>query len=92
MGEKKKQLHHKQRKTVQMVFRRGGRVATKDKLKLKAESLRIVNKFKYLGITVQPTVKSHSVHIQERKFGSHKSNVHNTEHHITKTGNSHEAL
>jgi len=53
-------------KTVQMVFRRGGRVATNDKLKLKEEPLRIVNKFKYLGITVQPTAKSYSVHIQER--------------------------
>ncbi|KAJ4431484.1 hypothetical protein ANN_20082 [Periplaneta americana] len=53
-------------KTVQMVFRRGGRVAASDTLKLGDEPMRLVNKFKYLGITLQPTAKSFSAHIQER--------------------------
>ena len=64
MGEKNFTIN--KGKTVQMVFRRGGRVSKNDKLKLKEEPLRIVNKFKYLGITAQPTAKSYSDHIQER--------------------------
>lgn len=53
-------------KTVQMVFRRGGRTAANDTLKLGEEPMRIVNKFKYLGITLQPTAKSFSAHVQDR--------------------------
>ena len=46
-----------QDKTVQMVFRRGGRVSTKDNVKIGEEPLKIVNKFKYLGLTIQATFK-----------------------------------
>lgn len=55
-----------QSKTVEMVFRRGGRIPINDNLKLGDEPLRIVNKFKYLGLTLQTTAKSYSAHIQER--------------------------
>ncbi|KAJ9587891.1 hypothetical protein L9F63_018672 [Diploptera punctata] len=53
-------------KTVQMVFKKGGRTAASDNLKLGEESIRMVNKFRYLGITLQPTTKSFSAHVQER--------------------------
>ncbi|KAJ9576757.1 hypothetical protein L9F63_025348, partial [Diploptera punctata] len=49
-----------------MVFKKGGRTAASDNLKLGEEPIRMVNKFRYLGITLQPTTKSFSTHVQER--------------------------
>lgn len=53
-------------KTVQMVFRRGGRVPTTDNIKIGEEPLKIVNKFRYLELTLQTISKSLSSHTQER--------------------------
>ena len=54
------------KKTVQMVFKKGGRAAASDNLTLGEEPIQMVNKFRYLGITLQPTTKSFSAHVQER--------------------------
>ena len=45
-------------KTIQMVFRRGGGISTKDNIKIGEEPLKIVNKFKYLGLTIQATLRN----------------------------------
>ena len=49
-----------------MVFRKGGRLPAVDNLTLGDEPLKIVRKFKYLGITLQTTASSFSEHVQER--------------------------
>ena len=53
-------------KTVQMVFRKGGRIPANANLMLENEPLKIVNKFRYLGLSIQTTASSFNVHIQER--------------------------
>ena len=60
-------------KTVQMVFRKGGRIAAVDKITYKGEELKVVNSFKYLGITLQPTITSFRSHIRERCFAAIRS-------------------
>ena len=45
-------------KTVQMTFKKGGKQAQGDTLK-------VVKKFRYLGVTVQKTMNSFTYHIQE---------------------------
>ena len=59
-------LHINTEKTVQMTFRNGGRPAKEDALHLNNEPLEIVNKFKYLGITLQTKATSFRHHVQER--------------------------
>lgn len=60
-------------KTVQMVFRKGGRISPNDTLSLNETPLEIVNSFKYLGVTLQPTASSFRLHIQERAAASIKA-------------------
>ncbi|KAJ4430495.1 hypothetical protein ANN_22711 [Periplaneta americana] len=60
-------------KTVQMVFRKGGKVAEYDKITYKGEELNNVNTFRYLGITFQPTIKSFRGHIRERTLAAIRS-------------------
>lgn len=49
-----------------MVFRKGGRIPANANLMLENEPLKIVNKFRYLGLSIQTTASSFNVHIQER--------------------------
>ena len=57
-------------KTVQMVFRKGGKVAENDKIKYNEEELNIVNSFRYLGVTLQPTMTSFRGHTRERALAA----------------------
>ena len=52
--------------TEMVVFRKGGRLAQTDKIYCRGVPLRKKNFYKYLGITVQLTGKTFTVHIQER--------------------------
>lgn len=61
------------RKTVHMTFRKGGRASIKDSLTLNNEPLEKVNKFKYLGITLQTKATSFSYHVQERTAAAVKA-------------------
>ena len=65
-------LQINQEKTVQMVFRRGGRKTTDDTVYLKREPLKVTNAFKYLGVTLQTTTKSYRIHIKERAIAAAK--------------------
>mgnify|MGYP000250499100 CR=1 FL=1 len=60
------------KKTVQMVFRRGGKITPKDAILYKEEPLKIVNAFRYLGVTIQTTMKSYRIHIKERATAATK--------------------
>lgn len=53
-------------KTVHMTFRRGGRLAAKDKITLNNRTLSIVNSFKYLGITLQSKGNAFIQHVTDR--------------------------
>jgi len=53
-------------KTEAIKFRRGGKVARSDELRLYGNALRFVNSFTYLGVTLTVTGKSFSKHIAER--------------------------
>lgn len=54
-------------KTVQMVFRKGGRIPARDIVHYEnGEPLEITGSFKYLGITLQTSGTSYSRHIKER--------------------------
>ncbi|XP_069694748.1 uncharacterized protein [Periplaneta americana] len=65
-------LHKNSDKIVQMTFRRGGRAAKNDTLNLNDEPLEVVNRLKFLGITLQTTVRSFCYHIQERSAAAIK--------------------
>ena len=49
-----------------MVFRKWGRLLPNDALTLYVTRLAIVNNFKYLGITLQPTTTFFRTHVQDR--------------------------
>ena len=51
------------KKTEAMKFRRGGRLASNDKLSLAGQSIDFVNNFTYLGITLSTTGTSFSKHV-----------------------------
>ena len=55
-----------EKKTVIMVFRKGGKVPKNDTIKHKTANLRIVNEFKYLGITFQTRGTCFSIHAREK--------------------------
>jgi hypothetical protein len=63
---KENDLALNQEMTVQMTFRKGWRNATGDNISLLDNPLATVKKYKYLGITLQTTATSFSIHIQER--------------------------
>ncbi|KAJ4449792.1 hypothetical protein ANN_01196 [Periplaneta americana] len=65
------QINHQ--KTKQMNFRNGGKQRKKDTLTLQNEPLEVVQKFKYLGVTLQTTLKSYRIHIQERAAAAIKA-------------------
>jgi hypothetical protein len=56
-------LQMKREKTEIMVFRKGGRESTT----YCQERLRVVQFYKYLGITLQTTGKTFNLHIKEKK-------------------------
>ncbi|KAJ4437654.1 hypothetical protein ANN_17799 [Periplaneta americana] len=56
-----------------MVFRKGGKIAEYDRITYKGEELKHVNAFRYLGITLQPTIKSFKRHIRERTLAAIRS-------------------
>lgn len=62
----KNQLSINMQKTCQMTFRKGGRTSTKDTVMLHNEPITTVNRFKYLGVTLQTTGNTFRSHIQER--------------------------
>lgn len=53
------------KKTVLIIFRRGERIATEDRIQYNMKDLAIVNSLKYLGITLQSSGSSFSAHIRE---------------------------
>jgi retron-type reverse transcriptase len=62
-----------QRKTVKMVFRKGGRVAADDNVSYKNATLETVNTFKYIGITLQTTNTTFRIHIKEKTTAAIKA-------------------
>lgn len=54
------------KKTEAMQFRRGGRIAAANELRLGGETIKYVSSFTYLGLTLTPTGTSFSRHIKER--------------------------
>ena len=57
-------------KTVQMIFRKGGRVAKTDHILYGNEKLNIVNHFNYLGVRLQSTRSSFRIHIKEKAIAA----------------------
>ena len=55
-----------QTKTVAMKFRRGGRIAAGDELRLAGSPLAYVSKFPYLGLLLSPNGRSFRAHVTER--------------------------
>ena len=53
-------------KTVQMVFRKGGRLAITDPILFGKDKLKIVNHCNYLGIRLQATRTSFKMHVKEK--------------------------
>ena len=49
-----------------MVFRKGGRIAERDKLQLGEEKLEIVNEYRYLEVTFQTSGNSFNKHIRQK--------------------------
>ena len=60
-------------KTVQMVFRKGGKIAGTDIMTLNGNPLEIVNKFRYLGITLQTTGTCFSTHTRQQAIAATKA-------------------
>lgn len=60
-------------KTEHMVFRKGGRLSSEDKVYLKEELLQTVNSFKYLGLTLQSTAHSFRIHMVQRAAAATKA-------------------
>ena len=60
-------------KTVTMIFRKGGKVARHEHVEMENEKIKIVNSFKYLGITLQTTCKTFSLHTKERAITALKA-------------------
>lgn len=60
-------------KTVQMIFRKGGRIATDDRVTMDGAPLQIVHSFKYLGVTLQTTMKSFKLHTKSRAAAATKA-------------------
>jgi len=52
-------------KTVQITFKKGGKQTQGDTLYISGNKLKFVNKFRYLGVTLQQTINSFAYHIQE---------------------------
>ena len=53
-------------KTKVMKFRRGGSLKITDTFKYNADTLEVINKFTYLGITLQTTGTTFTEHIEKR--------------------------
>lgn len=53
-------------KTEAVKFRRGGRLAADDRLRLNSHALKFVDRFKYLGVTLHCFGKSFTAHITDR--------------------------
>ena len=52
-------------KIVQVIFRKGGRLATNEEITLGNSKLKIVNETRYLGIMLQTTSSSFRTHIEK---------------------------
>ena len=61
-------------KTAQMIFRRRGKIKRSDNIMMNGEPLKITNRYKYLGITLQTTVSSFRIHIEEKTAAARNSN------------------
>jgi hypothetical protein len=53
-------------KTEMMVFRKGGKVRREDKIAYDRDYLKVVNSYKYLGITLLPSGTAFTMHIKEK--------------------------
>ena len=49
-----------------MTFRKGGRIAENEHIKLRGKNLEIVQTFKYLGIMLQTSGSSYRIHVREK--------------------------
>ena len=49
-----------------MVCRRGGRLTEEDQVTCNGQILKVTNSFRYLGVTIQVTVRAFVIHIKER--------------------------
>lgn len=67
------QLAVNEDKTFHMTFRKGGRRAAEDTITLAGSPLKTVNRYKYLGITMQTTATSFSIHVQDRTAAAIKA-------------------
>lgn len=57
-------------KSALMIFRRGGKVAEKEKLKIGSEKLEVVNDYKYLGITMQTSGTTFNKHVKQKAIAA----------------------
>jgi hypothetical protein len=53
-------------KTEMMIYRKGGKLAARDKVFYKWEMIKSANSYKYLGITLLTRRKIFTVHIREK--------------------------
>ena len=60
-------------KTVQMTFKKGGKLAQGDTLYISGNKFKVLNKFRYLGVTLQQTMNLFAYHIQERSTAAIKT-------------------
>ena len=60
-------------KTEHMIFRKGGKTSTADKIFMKQEPLQTVNHVKYLGVTLQTTAHSFRIHNKQRATAATKA-------------------
>jgi hypothetical protein len=60
-------------KTKEVIFRKGGRISTQDKVYLGNYPLQISNQYKYFGITFQTTGTCFSIHVKEKAVNAIKT-------------------
>ena len=58
------------KKSALLIFRKGGRIAEKERLHLGAEKLTIVNEYKYLGITMQTSGNTFNKHLKQKAIAA----------------------
>ena len=56
-----------------MTFNKGGKQAQGDTLYISGNKLKVVNKFRYLGVTLQQTMNSFPYHIEEKSKAAIKA-------------------
>lgn len=66
-------LEINEKKTAHMVFRNGGRIKTTDFITYGERTLTTVKSFKYLGLTLQTTGRTYTLHVKDRAIAASRA-------------------